>query len=102
MLSEQKCSSNKTSLGFVATTSDVSNIASSSKTMFVKPNVDKPQNACMDKGKGIVGDEIKAHTESVKKPPNKRSLSTCHHCGINCHIRPHCPHLRAQKPKVKK
>jgi hypothetical protein len=86
MLSEQKCLSNKTSLGFVATTSDVSNIVSSSKTLFVKPKVDKPQNACMDKGKGIVGDETKAHTEPVKKPPNKRSQPICHHCGINGHI----------------
>jgi hypothetical protein len=48
MLSGQKCSSNKTSLGFVVATYDVSNIASSSKTVFVKPKVEEPQNACMD------------------------------------------------------
>jgi hypothetical protein len=56
MLSGQKCSSDKTSLGFVATTSDVSNIALSSKVVFVKPKVEEPHNAYMDKGKGIVGD----------------------------------------------
>jgi len=102
MLSGQKCSSDKTGLGFVVTTSDVSKIASSSKTVFLKPKIEEPQNACMDKGKGNVGDETKVHIEPIKKPPSKRSLPTCHHCAINNHIRPHCPQLRAQKPKVKK
>lgn len=29
--------------------------------------------------------------ENVKKHSNKRSLPTCHHCGITGHIRPKCP-----------
>jgi hypothetical protein len=31
--------------------------------------------------------------ENVKKYSNKRSLPTCHHCGIMGHIRPKCPQL---------
>jgi hypothetical protein len=86
MLSKQKCSTDKTGLGFGATSSNVSNIASSSKTVFVKPKFEEPQNAYMDKGKGIVGDEAKVLAKPVKKPPNKRSLPSCYYCGISGHI----------------
>jgi hypothetical protein len=41
-------------------------------------------------------------TKTVKKHSNKRSLSTCHHCGITGHIRPKCPQLQAQKSKVQR
>jgi hypothetical protein len=91
MLSGQKCTLDKTGIGFVATTNYVvSNIASSSKTVFVKPKVEEPRDACMDKSKVIVGDEAKVIVQPVKKPPNKRSLPTYYHCGIIGHIRPHC------------
>jgi len=40
--------------------------------------------------------------ENVKKHSNKRSLPTCHHCGITGHIRPKCPQLQAHKSKVQK
>jgi hypothetical protein len=40
--------------------------------------------------------------ENVKKHSNKRSLPTCHHCGITGHIRPKCPQLQAQISKVQK
>jgi vacuolar-type H+-ATPase subunit D/Vma8 len=40
MLTGQKCSSDKTSLGYVAT--DSSNIASTSRTVFVKPSGSEP------------------------------------------------------------
>jgi hypothetical protein len=40
--------------------------------------------------------------EKVKQHSNKRSLPTCHHCGITGHIRPKCPYLQAQKSKVQK
>jgi hypothetical protein len=33
---------------------------------------------------------------------NKRSLPTCHHCGITSHIRPNCPQLQAQKKKAQR
>jgi hypothetical protein len=51
MLKWQKLSSDKYGLGFDKY--DVSNIASS-KTVFVKPKIAKPQNACVDKGKEVV------------------------------------------------
>jgi hypothetical protein len=38
--------------------------------------------------------------ETVKKHSNKKSLPTCHHCGITSHIRSKCPQLQAQKSKV--
>jgi len=41
-------------------------------------------------------------TEKVKQHSNKRSLPTCHHCGITDHIRPKCPQLQAQKKKAKR
>jgi hypothetical protein len=40
--------------------------------------------------------------ENVKKHSNKRSLPTCHHCGITGHIQPKCLLLQAQKSKVQK
>jgi hypothetical protein len=82
MLMGQKCSSDKTGLCFdrTASISIASNIASSSKIVFVKPKIAEPQNNYMDKGKGIVfcenGKKISA--EPVKKHSNKRSLPICH------------------------
>jgi hypothetical protein len=51
------------------------------------------------KGKGNVICKNANHNfaENAKKHSNKRSLPTCHHCGITGHIRPNCPHLQAQK-----
>jgi hypothetical protein len=49
------------------------------------------------KGKGNVICKNANHNfaENTKKPSNKRSLPTCHHCSITGHIRPNCPHLQA-------
>jgi hypothetical protein len=80
MLTRQKCSSDKTGFGYVANT-DASNIASTSNTVFVKPSVLEPQNACEDRGKRIV----------------TRSLPTCHHCGMVGHIRPNCGKLNSPR-----
>jgi hypothetical protein len=99
MLSVQKSSSNKTSLGYVASSFD---ITSTSKTVFVKPTVPEPQIAYVDKGKGIIGGEINVSVKPVKSYINKRSLPTCYHYGIRGHIQPNCPQLHAQKSKVKK
>jgi hypothetical protein len=73
MLTGQECSSDKIGLGYVATI-DASNIASTSKIVFVKPSASDSQNACGDRGKTIV----------------PKSLPTCHHCGMVGHIRPNC------------
>jgi hypothetical protein len=80
MLTGQKCSSDKVGLRYVATT-DASNIASTSKTMFVKPSIPNSQNACGDKGKIIV----------------PKSLPTCHHCGMVGHIRSNCSQLNSSR-----
>jgi hypothetical protein len=54
------------------------------------------------KGKGNVICKNANHNfvENVKKYLNKRSLPTCHHCGITGHIRSKCPQL--QKLKVQR
>jgi hypothetical protein len=47
------------------------------------------------KGKDNIGCKNANHifAEKVKQHSNKRSLPTCHHCGIIGHIRSICPHL---------
>jgi len=93
MLTGQKCSSNKTGLRYVAT--DSSNIASTSRTAFLKPSGSEPQN---DKGKAIVvsceNDNI---TPAKSKHSIERSLPTCHHRGIVGHIRPNCGQLKFRR-----
>jgi hypothetical protein len=56
------------------------------------------------KGKGNVVCKNANHNsaETTKKHSNKRSLPTCHHCGITGHIRPKCPQLQSQKWKVQR
>jgi hypothetical protein len=83
MLSVQKSPTDKTGLGYVASTSD---IPSTSKTVSVKPTVLEPPHACIDKGKAVIGGEDSAVVELIQKPPTKRSPPICHHCGVSCHI----------------
>jgi ribosomal protein L34E len=54
------------------------------------------------KGKGNVICKNANHNfaKNTKKHSNKRSLPTCHHCGITGHIRFKCPQL--QKLKVQR
>jgi hypothetical protein len=56
------------------------------------------------KGKGNIVCKNANHifAEKVKQYSNKRSLPTCHHCGITDHIRPKCPQLQAPKTKVQR
>jgi hypothetical protein len=56
------------------------------------------------KGKGNIWCKNANHisAEKVKQHSNRRSLPTCHHCGITGHIRPKCPQLQAQKSKVQR
>jgi hypothetical protein len=98
MLTGQKCSSDKTGLGYVAT--DSSNIASTSKTVFVKPSGLEIQN---DKGKAImVSYENDNTTPAKSKHSIERSLPTCHHCGMVGHIRPNCGQLKFPRTWNKK
>ena len=76
VLSAQKPSSNKTSLGYVVSSVPSSSTASGSKTVFV------PQSEKSDKG-------MKFKTDL----PNSKSFvrsHVCHHCGVFGHICPNC------------
>jgi len=86
MLTGQKCSSNKTGLGYVAT--DSSNIASTSINVFLKPSGSEPQN---DKGKAIMDSCQNGNTTLAKSEHSaERSLPACHNYGMVGHIRPNC------------
>jgi hypothetical protein len=86
MLTSQKCSSDKIDLGYIAI--DSSNIASTSRTVFVKPLGSETHN---DKGKAImVSCENDNTTLAKSEHSTERSLPTCHHCGMVGHIRLNC------------
>jgi hypothetical protein len=76
MLSIQKSPTDKTGLGYVASSSDA---PSSSKTVFVKPTVSKPPPTVEDKGKDKVNDDVPGTQEphSIRRPP------ICHHCSLS-------------------
>jgi hypothetical protein len=95
MLSIQKSPTDKTGLGYVASSSDA---PSSSKTVFVKPTVSEPPPTIEDKGKDKVNDDVSGTQEPhfIRRPP------ICHHCGLNGHVHPQCSLLKAQKAKAKK
>jgi hypothetical protein len=63
----------------------VSHAMSVHRTMFVKPSMshNHTQVTCGDKG---------------ASDKNCNSILTCHHCGINGHIRPNCFQIRSQRP----
>jgi hypothetical protein len=69
MLSIQKCPIDKIGLRYVASISD---IPSTSKTVFVKPTVLEPLLAYVDKGKVIMEGEVPAITKPPQKPPAKK------------------------------
>lgn len=73
-------------------------IDDSSSSKYVPPH----RRHIKGKGNVICKNANYNSTENVKKHSNKRSLPTCHHCGITGHIRLNCPQLQAQKSKVQK
>jgi hypothetical protein len=95
MLSIQKSPTNKSSLGYVASSSD---IPSTSKTALVKPAVPELPLTVEDKGK----DKIDGDVLGTQKPLSIRRSHVCHHCGLSGHVRPQCSLLKAQKVKAKK
>jgi hypothetical protein len=95
MLSIQKSPHDKTSLGYVASSSD---IPSSSKTIFVPPTVLEHPPVIEDKQKEKVNDDV----PGTQQPYSIRRLPICHHCGLSEHIRPQYSLLKAQKAKAKK
>jgi len=76
MLSIQKSPTDKTGLGYVAPLSD---IPSTSKTVFVKPTVHEPPPTVVDKGKDIINEDLSVNQ---KLPTIKRS-PIFHHCGLS-------------------
>ena len=106
MLSIQKSASNRTSLGYGLSSS---NIASSSTTVFVPlaNNVKIDNNEIktelgsenIDKGKSILGALPKLKKKDVKNPkakkansqkPKQKKQHLCHHCGAAGHTRQNC------------
>ena len=101
MLIFQKSASNRTSLGYDFSSS---NIASSSTTVFVSPatNVDSKNNDVktslasenINKGKSILGAPPKLEKKETKNPRIKKGKNQkskqkkqhpCHHCGATGH-----------------
>ena len=76
VLSAQKPSSNKTSLGYAVCSDPSSSMASGSRIVFV------PQSEKCDKGMKSKIDM--ANSKSFVRP------HVCHHCGVARHIRPNC------------
>ena len=106
MLSIQKSASDRTSLGYEFSSS---NIASTSTTVFVplSNNVEIENNNVktnltsenLDKGKSILRAPPKFEKKNAKNPKAKKAPSQkpkqkknhlCHHCGIVGHTRPNC------------
>jgi hypothetical protein len=85
MLSIQKSPTDKTGLGYVASTSD---IPSTSKIVFVKPTIPEPPTTCVDEGKEVIGGDVPAVVKATQKHPTIRRPPICHHCGLSGDIRP--------------
>ena len=88
VLSVQKPSSDKTSLGYAVSSDPSSSTASGSKTVFV------PQSEKGDKGMKSKTDL--ANSKSFVRP------HVCHHCCVSGHIRPNCFKLYPQKQVFKR
>jgi len=95
MLSIQKSPTDKTGLGYVAPPSD---IASTFRTVFVKPTVSNPPPTVVDKGNDIINGDLPV----TQKFPTIRRSPICHHCGLSGHVQPQCSLLKVQRAKVKK
>jgi hypothetical protein len=50
-----------------------SNIVSTSKIVFMKPTILEPQIAYVDKGKDIIGEEVKIFEEPIKNLPTREA-----------------------------
>ena len=88
VLSAQKPSSNKTSLGYAVCSDPSSSMASGSRIVFV------PQSEKCDKG-------MKSKTNLTNSKSFVRP-HICHHCDVSGHIRPNCFKLYPQKQVSKR
>ena len=104
MLSLHKSASDRTSLGYGFSSS---NITSTSTTVFIPPNNNVEiknnnvktdfANENLDKGKSILGAPPKQDKKEAKNPmakktnsqkPKQKKLHHCHHYGVAGHTRP--------------
>ena len=88
VLSAQKPSSDKTSLGYAVSSNPSSSTASGSRTVSLLQS---------EKGnKGMKSKTVFADSKSFGRPYN-----VCHHCCVSGHIRPNCfklyPHKQLSK-----
>jgi len=97
MLIGQKCSFDKTGLDFdkTASVSNVSNIASSSKTVFV-PRIKKQEPK---KGKSGSKPSKPHHVPRQKQQYPQRVAPSCRHCGKTGHTKADYFKLKPRKPK---
>jgi transposase-like protein len=70
-----------------------SEVDDSSSSKYVPPH----RRHIKGKGNVVCKNANLNSVENVKKHSNKRSLPTCHHCGITGHIRSKCPQLQKLK-----
>jgi len=81
-------------LGFDKFAASSSHVASTSRTMFVKPTIfdNETHIDYGDKRKNVnLHDHIKVECKiPVKKHSKSKFIPTCHHCSIIDHTRPYC------------
>jgi hypothetical protein len=75
-----------------------SEVEDSSSSKYVPPH----RRHIKGKGNNVCKNANHISAEKVKQHSNKRSLPTCHNCGITGHIRPKCPQLQTQKKKAQR
>jgi hypothetical protein len=83
-------------------TSSSSNVASTSKIMFVKPKIKDVviENSCLPKE---TSEDVTKKSKLKFKVPvrtnlNSKFISTCYHCGVMGHTCPNCFQIRAKQP----
>ena len=99
VLSTQRPSFDKTSLGYVDSSNPSSSTASGLKTIVV------PQFEKVDKGKKSITDM--SNSKSFVRPHSRKSSSSktthvCHYCGVLGHTHPNCFKLYPHKQVSKK
>jgi hypothetical protein len=81
-----------------------SHVASTSKTVFVEPEISETHVGCLNKGKNVmVHEHVKTESKiHVKKQSKFKFIPTCFHYGIIGHTRPYCHQIHSQKLWTKK
>lgn len=102
ILNDQMCYYEKFGLGFDKSAASSSHVASTSRVVFVKPEIFEPHVACLDKCKNvIVYEHVKVESEILVKKQSK-FIPTCFHCGIIGHTWLYGLQICSQRPWTKK